>query len=93
VGETYWRLKHLTEDANFIANYKAKRLNVNPSANGNGAYASIADDLSEEVLGEFDLKATNPISDWAAPPPELHPFPAETVLDSIRDASNLPPLC
>ncbi len=41
-------------DTSYIKNYSAKRVYVNP-APGKGAYASLADDTCEEVLGEFDL--------------------------------------
>jgi hypothetical protein len=44
----------MASDSSYIKRYKARRVYVNP-APGKGAYASLADDASEEVLGEVAL--------------------------------------
>ncbi|SFR56686.1 Shedu immune nuclease family protein [Litoreibacter janthinus] len=44
----------MSSDAEYIKNYRIKRVYVNP-AEGKGAFASICDDIHETVLGEIEL--------------------------------------
>lgn len=44
----------MSEDTSYIQNYKARRVYVNVSPD-QGAYASLADDLDETVVGEIEL--------------------------------------